>query len=197
MSEKLCTKCNTIKDISKFNLRIKSKPGVRSWCKECESKNGIKYYQNPENHDRICKRQAEYNQKPENRDRIRKYNVEYRIEYNQKPENLKRLWANSSISGHRRKGYEINITTDELEAMAKNTTSCKYCGQHLNYNRGDKNGKPQSSSPTLDSINNIKSLSIDNVQIICMRCNVTKSDRTHAEFVEYCKTIAKNEELWS
>lgn len=101
--------------------------------------------------------------------------------------NPERRWASASLSNHRSKGYDVQITTDELEEMLKNTPECPYCGCKFTIGRGS--GKILSSSASLDRIDNGKTLTIDNTEIICYKCNRTKSDRTLAEFIEYCRRI--------
>lgn len=102
-----------------------------------------------------------------------------------------RVWAQKTIYEHKRNGYIVNISTDELELLSKNTKHCKYCGCKLNYNYGTK-GKTISNSPSMDRINNEKEINITNIQIICHNCNSTKRARTHREFVKYCLMIVKN-----
>ena len=75
--------------------------------------------------------------------------------------------------------------------MGKATTHCPYCGVELDWQRGlGKGGRD--SSPSLDRINNEKELRLDNIEIICHRCNSTKYNRTKKEFIDYCIKIADN-----
>jgi len=101
------------------------------------------------------------------------------------------LWVNSTISKHKRK-YQVNISRNELIILAKNIKYCTYCNVKMNYNRGKG---IQDNSPALDRIDNEKILNMNNVQIICHKCNTTKSNRTHKEFINYCKMIVNKFEL--
>ena len=100
-----------------------------------------------------------------------------------------RQWASSVISTHKRSGYLINVTLDEMEQLSKETTHCPLCGVELDYRRLTKKGKSQMNSPSLDRINNDKNLSTHNTWIICKECNTTKGSKTLKEFIAYCKMI--------
>jgi hypothetical protein len=52
-------------------------------------------------------------------------------------------------------------------------------------------GKASWESPSVDRLSNSDILTVNNIQIICRRCNTTKLDRTMEEFVDYCKMVAK------
>ena len=101
--------------------------------------------------------------------------------------NPHKRWAQLTISNHRTSGYIVNINRSELELIAEDTNVCQLCGQKLNWN----NTKTSKNSPSLDRIDNENYLDINNIQIICHRCNVTKGSRTMNEFILYCKRIAK------
>ena len=103
-------------------------------------------------------------------------------------------WAKSSIKSHKRKGFEVQITVKELAEIAKESKSCPFCGNIFSWNQGNGNGKLHHNSPTLDRIDNGKIISDDSIQIICHRCNTTKSGRTMKEFIEYCKSIVEKYE---
>jgi hypothetical protein len=103
--------------------------------------------------------------------------------------NALKVWARSSIRCHKTRGYEINLTTDQLMDLAGKTERCFYCGAELRY--GFKGGNRQHlDAPTVDRIHNGKTIDLENVRIICRLCNVTKGPRTHPEFIDYCKRIA-------
>ena len=93
-----------------------------------------------------------------------------------------RIWAIQSRASHRRSGYKISITVDELEEMARNTPYCKFCGVLLVWNHSGKLGK---LSPSADRIDNDGPFSADNIQIICNGCNSSKRDRRRPSLVRY------------
>ncbi len=125
------------------------------------------------------------------RDRARSKECHRRYVEKGRRERPEYIWAQHSITSHRKAGYEMNITKYDLENLAKQTPHCCYCNTELIYGNGEHgSGKKASNQiPTMDRINGDKVITKENVQIICWRCNKTKSNRTHAEFVEYCKTI--------
>ena len=102
--------------------------------------------------------------------------------------NSQRCWASHTISSHKRKGYAVIITIDELIKKAKEIKTCLYCGRLIDYTSGNGLNK---NSPSLDRINNGKIMEMNNIQIICHHCNASKSSRTHDEFVQYCTKIYK------
>lgn len=102
-----------------------------------------------------------------------------------------RVWATSVIGGHKKHGYEIMITLNQLESMALKTKICPICGVTLDYSRLTKNGKNLHNSPSLDRKNNGDVLSVSNIWIICKECNVTKGRRSMKEFISYCKMVGE------
>lgn len=98
-----------------------------------------------------------------------------------------RYKAASTLKSHRAKGYIINVTVSEIEQLFVNTTHCQICGIELKFNTT----RPRSNSPTLDRIDNQNELSIDNVWIICHRCNVSKHNRTMRGLYNWCKEIVE------
>jgi len=161
MHLKICSKCKKKKDISKFCKNKNEKDGLNCHCKKCTAK----YYQ-------------------KNKKQIEKKHKEWIAE---RPH---RYWAMNSLTRHRQKGYIVKITIDELEKLAKQTQRCSICGFLLKWGYGSKQGKPASSSPTLDRMNNDKILTIKNIQILCYHCNAAKRTKTMEEFIEYCKMVA-------
>lgn len=106
-------------------------------------------------------------------------------------ENPHRIWVQDTFRNHRRRGYKINITINELIRLAKATTRCIYCNKRIIFQCRGREGKAEKNSPSLDRIDNRNKLSMGSVRIICHECNATKGSRTHEEFVGYCKNIIK------
>ncbi|MGA9153287.1 MAG: hypothetical protein WBZ36_22135, partial [Candidatus Nitrosopolaris sp.] len=89
---------------------------------------------------------------------------EYEIRRKKYLENNKnRLWAMRTISGHRFKGYDVQVTEDELLEKRRVTITCRYCGEVLQYDK--------KKMIALDRIHNENFLTNDNTQIICRKCN--------------------------
>ncbi len=104
--------------------------------------------------------------------------------------NPKRVWAARTLGGHRQRGFEVEITVDLLFDLALYTEECWICGCELDWSVGTK-GKAKPNSPTLDRINNDSVLTLDNVQIICYRCNMAKSTMSMDEFTDYCTAVSE------
>jgi hypothetical protein len=119
-----------------------------------------------------------------NKDKISSYRRKYVEKYPFKK------WVSGTINSHRKREYIIEVIQEELEAYASIVTNCELCGCELNWNKRRK-GKygPRMNSPTLDRINNEDTISMSNIMIVCLRCNMTKSDRSLKDFVLYCKKI--------
>jgi len=179
MKTKICSKCNKTKPISEFSKDRRTKDGLHYWCKKCQSKNAKKYYQ--ENKNNLKKYQRRYYQN--NKEKIKKQFKNWR------KKNYHRYWTLATLNNHKRSGYIININPDESEKMAKKSIYCPICEFKLNWSFGIKL-RIQSNSPTLDRIDNNKILTLNNIQILCKKCNVTKQDRTMQEFIDYCTMIS-------
>jgi len=101
--------------------------------------------------------------------------------------NIKHSWAKRTISSHKRRGFIIEITSNQLFNIIKDLEFCELCGCELAWgHRGHS-----MDGPSLDRINNEDFIDKNNIMIICCRCNATKLDRTYAEFLEYCKMIVR------
>jgi 5-methylcytosine-specific restriction endonuclease McrA len=81
----------------------------------------------------------------------------------------------------------MKIAPNQIRELARKTTHCGICGCELDW-EGDRSNK-NDNRPTLDRANNESHIAIDNIQIICRKCNRTKSDRTMSEFIEYCRNV--------
>lgn len=115
-----------------------------------------------------------------NKEKFKEMNRLHRIK------NHYRYWARGVLLGHKNRGNIINITLDELIDLAKKTNTCLYCNDVLDYER-DKGIHDTTAS--IDRKDNGNELSLENINIICYKCNATKRSRTHKEFIEYCKII--------
>jgi hypothetical protein len=116
--------------------------------------------------------------------RERDYRIKRMVEANPRI-----LWAQMSIGNHYRNGFKLELKRKELEEMALKTDKCTICDIQLAW--GYRTGKAYKISPSMDRINNEKVITKDNIQILCVRCNRTKADRTMKEFIDYCKYVAK------
>jgi len=159
-SLRVCKGCKRELPISEFYTPAS---GTRYNCKRCESVYSKTYRQMHPGFRRECEK-----------------------EYARK--NPRRRWAIACLSGHRRRGYVTEITSKELYKMALKTEKCLICETQLDWRLGNK-GRMNRNSPTLDRVDNEDVIRIDNIAILCYRCNATKRDRTLREFLDYCNAV--------
>lgn len=95
-------------------------------------------------------------------------------------------WCNSTIQNHKKK-YRVLFNRKELFNFVSNITQCRYCRCNMKYT----GGKFSKQSATLDRIDNEPILTLKNIQVICAQCNRTKGERTHREFINYCKQVGE------
>lgn len=96
-------------------------------------------------------------------------------------------WAANTINNHRNNKVVIDFTPKELEAIARNSTTCPYCGKTLNWEPGRKTSY---DSPSLDNVNCQECIGLEDIEIICFECNTTKGSRTREDFLKYCRHIS-------
>ena len=159
-SLRVCKGCKRELPISEFYTPAS---GTRYNCKACENKYSKAY-------------------RKTHRELRRRWEKEYARK------NSRRRWSTVCLSGHRRRGYTIEMTCQELYEMASRTDSCFICGILLDWQLGNK-GKMKKNSPTLDRVENESVIRKNNVLILCYKCNATKRDRTLREFLEYCEGV--------
>jgi hypothetical protein len=173
-----CILCKQEKPESDFTKYELTKRSTMSRCKECRNSKA---------------KQQRIDNPGENRERCRIYyknNSEKWSSYSHKkaldPNWVPRKWARNSIQKHNSYGYQVNISIDELEQLALDTSECPICGVkfHWTYTKGNTG-----ESPTLDRINNDHIMTIDKCMIMCARCNGIKGRRTLEEFLKYCNMI--------
>lgn len=166
MKTKVCYTCKKEKPLDEYKHNKYNKDGYSGSCKECLAAYHKTYC--IEHHDE---------------------RKEYLKNYTQN--NTNKLWYANVVKSHKRDGCEIKFTFDELNSLIQTTTHCKYCESELDYTTtyGNRKTIPKENHPTLDRIGNEKLMTLDNVEIICWKCNTTKLNRTEKEFYDYCKRI--------
>lgn len=162
---KMCTKCKTVKPITHFELHAGYADGRRNSCRDCRIIEHKEYYQR-------------------NKAVI---NLRSAIQRVNKP---REYWAYSTICGHRKRGCTVFIELNQLIELAHNSDKCAICGIDLDWQSMTKGGAPQKNSPSLDRINCDTILTLSNIQVVCVLCNLTKNSRTMSEFINYCKIVA-------
>ena len=135
-----------------------------------------------------------------NKEKLNEYGKEYRQENKEKlskqqkkrhKKNPIKYWCIHTISSHKKRGFKVLFTWQELLSIAEKTKSCPLCGDLLNWGVENKNGRRQLDSPSLDRLNNDKTLTLKNTKIICWKCNNAKNEMSIKEFINYCKKIYK------
>jgi hypothetical protein len=90
---------------------------------------------------------------------------------------MRRLWSAARIRAIR-KGLDCSTDLREMLTAAP-PANCTCCGCTLDYSTG--RGHDKDHSPSLDRIDNGKGYTVENVAVICMRCNWVKGDASLAE----------------
>lgn len=178
---KICSKCKIEKSITEFRKRTGRKSGYASWCKECSDKSIKLWREN--NKEKVREYNKTQYKTMSSKEKIKLYLK--RDEWGTK--NRKRKWCLHTLSNHKRSGYNVIITTNELYNHIKDKEVCDICNKKLNWN----NTKLSHDSPTLDRKNNENDIILNNIMILCHRCNTSKGDRTIIEMKEWCKMVLK------
>ena len=98
-------------------------------------------------------------------------------------------WARMSLRNHKHNGYEVDPHLfDEIIPMAMTANNCALCDVPLTW--GYLNGKYLNTTPSIDRLDNGRTLTKDNIQIVCFACNTMKRTRTQKEFIDYCTYVA-------
>ena len=176
---KKCSNCGELKPFSEFHKKKCSKDGLQSQCKMCNKK----YYENnkekmKEYRENNKEKMKEYYEN--NKEKIKEYKKEWR------ENNYVRIWCTHTIHNHKRRGYIVNITIDELYNIVKDEPSCEICGKELEWYSTGK-GKTTNLSPSLDRKNNENEINKDNISILCYKCNAKKNSESIEENVVWCK----------
>lgn len=168
MLTKQCTTCHIEKSTTEFSKSKRGKFGVRSTCKCCEKQ----YQQN--NQEQIAERMKQYQQA--NKEQIAEYNKQYR----QTPKGK----AVDKAKSHNRRAAKLNNggkhTAKEILALFKlQSGKCPYCKTKLSKSGSNKyhvdHVMPLSKGGTND---------ISNIQLLCPKCNMSKSDKLPEEFAQ-------------
>jgi len=165
---KKCSNCGELKSFSEFHKDKRSNDGLQSKCKKCRKE----YYEN--NKEKILKQKKDYYEN--NKEKIKEYYEN----------NYVRRWCTDTINFHKKRGYIVNITFDELYNIVKDKPSCEICGKELEWYSTGK-GKTTNLSPSLDRIYNENEINKDNISILCHKCNTKKHSESIEENVIWCK----------
>lgn len=176
---KECTRCKETKSLEDFNRKASKKDGRRAQCRSCEKELDAIRRATPEHKamkraywdtdEYKALRAAEYQRK---REEIRDAQAEYRKNYRKRPEVIEAR----RVENHNRR----NALVGSLPAD---------CLSQLIELYGDRCMNPEcrtSDAPlTIDHVVPISKggmNTMDNVQILCARCNEAKGNRSEADY---------------
>src|ERR1035437_6759897 len=119
-----------------------------------------------------------------NLEKIREYQKAYRSEFPEKSRESHNRSAYGNPTAYvktlrkivkarcKRNGQEFNPAAVTSLSDAP-PTHCLFCGDEIDYSQGRRK-----QSPSIDRLDNTKGYIIGNVAVICLSCNVLKSDGT-------------------
>ena len=162
MKTKICYKCKQKLSLTEFYGDDRSPDGLGYTCKKCVNK----------------RRRKIYRENPDKRQKVLEYNKQWR------KNNPIKFWCQRTIINHKISKYKVLFTSKELFPIAQKTTHCPICKIELKYG-GGRNPK----NATLDRVNNENFLTLNNIQIICRKCNTSKLNRTMKELYEWCLKV--------
>ena len=152
---KICKICRVSKDVAEFWKHNGTKDKLFPSCKDCNSIIKKGYY-------------------AENRSKFIDYGKKYYRRVTIK-DSIGHICYNT-LYQHKRKGYKVDITIEELINMANAAEYCSLCNEKLDKTLGNK-VKCQKNSLSFDCINHEKEFIRGNIRAICNYCNI-KGKRT-------------------
>jgi len=95
-------------------------------------------------------------------------------------------WITTTLSGHKYKGYILHITHKELYDYVVNKKHCELCGKELMWGNTPYN---KHNSPSLDRKNNENVITINNIMLLCNKCNTMKQNLSYDELMNWCDLL--------
>jgi len=190
---KKCARCRIEKDVSEFGKKSSEKDGLQRWCKECRKEYYREYKE--KNYDRLTSYQKLYRESNKDLIQIRNKNYyaknkdfisERRRYIASTPDGYKRQWCYRTREKHKRIGYDVQLSSDDLFKIIKNINNCEICGCLLEW---WPTGKASNESPTLDRLNNEQCINENNIQVLCLKCNTMKHNNTIPELINWCELV--------
>jgi len=194
--EKKCSKCKQIFDESNFEKDNHIKSGLASQCRSCKKlymkdfyqKNKNKYYQDyrQKNREKILKMGKEWRDR--NKLKCSVYSKDYHEihpQYHKKYNNSIKAWVVRSFCGHKKRGFVVDISVNDLIERAENTNECPRCGVKFDW----KNGRHLKNwqMPCIACLTHNQTLTLENIEIICKKCNTQQNNDSLEEFFSYCR----------
>ncbi len=191
---KYCTKCETEKDMSKFNVDNNRRDGKMIYCKKC-MKEINKTIRKRNNNQR-----TDYNKKYRNKNRG-KYNEWERDYYSKNKEKLDRKskdWRHtiagtftvmhlSAKDRARRKNIPYELSPDIIRMICETQhLKCDLTDIVFDFS-SDKRFKSRPFAPSLDRIDTKKGYTLDNIQMVCVIVNRAKNEYSQELFDKICE----------
>lgn len=166
IATRICTLCLKEKNFGNFNKCKKGKYGIRSQCKECDKKYNQQY--NLKNAERRANYTKEWHGK----------NPDYNKLYNASDKGKAALKAKA----HNRRALKsknggVHSSDDILNLFKLQSGKCVYCNNDLVVNKTKK-----FELDHIIPLNKNGTNGIENLQLLCMKCNRSKKDKLPEEF---------------
>lgn len=172
---------NKEKELARQRKWREENPG---WMKEWEEKNKEKRKQikerwlsKPENVEKSKKAAERWRHSEAGIQRLKEWHEDHFSE-------PKKRWRRALIAAkHRAAGRGLTFDDELFEHIKQiNPTHCSCCGVQIDY---QASGKNKHRSVSFDRVDNTKGYTVQNVAVVCLRCNHLKNDAT----VDELKTI--------
>lgn len=185
--EKVCNKCDNLKNLEEFPLEPteKNPNRRRNQCIECRNlqrkeqnkKTGYwkKRYDSMSEQEKkeYIQQKSEYNKK---RFKSNPEALAAKKEYDKSDKGIYSRYKNDcNRRSRKRRGIEMLLKFEEFSGIIN--SPCIYCGQ---ISRG------------VDRINSNESYTVENSEPCCKKCNRMKNDMTKEEFISHVKVILRN-----
>jgi len=159
---KRCPRCQQTKSIEEFYKNRSMKDGCQSYCK-------------------LCRREYRYGH-PEYQKKYQQSHRKTVVIYSRRwqKNHPYQAWAIMTLCKHRKKGYIVDLTPDQIVALLNKNPTCQICGKILTIHKD----KAAHDSPTLDRMNNEQHMNLTNVLILCQSCNRAKGKKPLQQFLE-------------
>lgn len=167
IEEKLCKKCNIIKDVSEFHKNKNTKSGLSEYCISCKQKYDAKYRKT----DKIVQL---YNSEKYKRRKLKYKNENY----------IKVKLYTAKLTAKAR-NIEFLIDESDFKILPE---YCPLLGIKLDYEYG--NGRNLNGA-SIDRIDNTRGYIKDNVWIISLLANTMKNEATIEQLIEFSKNVIK------